>query len=172
MKHKTVATLFALVFSMAALAQSEPAQPVEVTNWPAVQTVTGDELRDSREALLLLVMQLSGSLPPRAAPPMFQECSISGLEDFREDEVVRVAPGKAGCNLETYAETCEVAARRHRERCSEVCGEFSVVGRERPCRGHDRPMIEVFSRSRHCHTHRDGGPTMSCGVTGWCSCNP
>jgi hypothetical protein len=33
-------------------------------------------------------------------------------------------------------------------------------------------MIEVFSPTRHCHVYPDRGTTMSCGVTGWCSCNP
>ena len=164
---------FLLVLSPTVVTAQQAIPPlVEVVNLPEVQVVTGDELRASRDALALLSLRTTGALPAGLAAPQVEECLVIGLSEYFESEVVRIQDGPSGCTIRAYADACKEAAGRHRYRCRETCEEFRVLGGDRSCRGNDRPTIEPFSRRKHCRSDAEGGATLTCFVTGWCSCDP
>jgi hypothetical protein len=168
-----VAVLVVLVvlLTTAPLSQSGTPPEVRVVNLPPIQPVTGKELLASQELLTLLLVQSHGVLPPGHNAPEADQCLVTGVGEIYEVEQVSISTLPTACNLEAYTAVCAAAAQRSRLVCRSTCEQFNVLGGQQPCRGHTRPLIEPFVHERHCFSAHEQR-TVTCVVTGWCSCDP
>ena len=76
MHRKALVAVLVVLFSTVATSQSGAPPSVRVVNLPPVQPVTGNELLASQELLTLLLVHLSGVVPPGLAPPSVWRSSI------------------------------------------------------------------------------------------------
>ena len=173
MHRKALVAVLVVLFTTVASSQSGDPPPVRVVNLPSVQPVTGNELLASQELLTLLLVHLSGVIPPGLRALEAEQCLVTGVGEIYEVESFAIsANGPADCNLNTYTAACATAAQRSRSDCRNTCEQFEVLGGHRLCRGHTRPVIEPFVHARHCSSDPGQSTTVTCVVTGWCSCDP
>ena len=172
MHRKALVAVLVVLFTTVVSSQPETPPSVRVVNLPPIQPVTGNELLASQELLTLLLVHSFGVLPPGLPAPLADQCLVTGVGEIYQVEEAAIWPGATDCNLKAYTAACATAAWRSRSECRSTCEQFQVLLGHRQCRGHTRPVIEPFVRARHCSSAPEQRTTVTCVVTGWCSCDP